>query len=99
MIEMFLRSAGAPPRMLEIYRLIQAEGLSAVNFQPMAKDDANWKRIGADPETSYGLWLRAEGKTSRLTAAVFFEGVNDETAKALAGFAGVPALTDGSDLP
>ena len=93
MIELLLRSAGAPASAVELVRLIMAEGFGAFSWTPIAKDDAAWTKIGSDPSRSHvGFWVRAEGTNSRITAAIFMEGVNDDAVQMLTSVAGLPAL-------
>lgn len=84
MIELFLRSSGAPPALLDLYRLIQAQGFGAFKFSVAESTDPLWERIGADPNRNKtGVWFRAESEKSRVTAAVFFEGENNEIVEKL----------------
>lgn len=79
MIELFLRSSGAPPALLELYRLVESQGFGAFRFSVAPADDPLWARIGVDPARKQtGVWFRAEGEKSRVTAAVFFEGDDNE---------------------
>jgi hypothetical protein len=64
-IEMFLRSAGAPPALIDILRLIQAEGFKAFTCQPIATND---QRVA--------FLVTASGPTSRVKATIELEGVN-----------------------
>jgi hypothetical protein len=87
-IEIFLRSSGAPPALIELVRLVQAEGFAAFQFQPVHPDDPNWKAIGADADrTRNGVWLRAIGPNSRVTACFLMEGANEKTLEALTSLA------------
>ena len=98
-VELFLLSSGAPPAIVELFRAFQAQGMTAFTKKAMMPDDPAWAQLDPAPGTSKsGIWLRAEGPNSRMTAAIFVEGVNDDALKILAHMDAVPALADGSGL-
>jgi hypothetical protein len=75
-----LKSAGLPESAMELVTLMLSQGMDKVSFRQVAIDDPNWAAIGSDPERRHmGVWIKAEGPTSRATAAVFYEGVDDES--------------------
>jgi hypothetical protein len=76
-IELFLRSSGAPKEAIEMVRLIQAEGFSAFSMRPMAESDPNWAKFGEKIGSRSGFWLTANSETSRALVGIFLEGVSD----------------------
>jgi hypothetical protein len=98
-INLLLRSMGAPASIVEFYELFEAQGFQAFCWQPARDDDPNWAKIGASEDrTRHGIWIRAEGPNSRLTAAFFIEGMDDETLKAFTDqFGAALALPDGAE--
>jgi hypothetical protein len=91
MVELFLKTAGAPPAMIDVLNLIQAEGFGAFAYKIAVPDDPNWTSIGAAPGSKRnGVWLRAEGPASRVTIAIFMEGATDEFLEKVSSI-GVPA--------
>ena len=81
MLKMFLKSAGAPPKVMEIFELLESQQLKNPQIAPMAPDDPAWARFPATEQypQRHGFWVRTEGTNSRMTAAIFIEGDNDAT--------------------
>jgi hypothetical protein len=76
-----------------MFTRLKNEGFKAFAFRLMLPEDPCWKLICPDENRSHsGLWLRAEGPTSRITVAIFLEGVDDEISSKLAHFAAPAAV-------
>jgi hypothetical protein len=89
MMSLFLRSCGSPKSLIDLVEMLQKEGFTAFQFQPVSDADPNWNSIGADPErTHHGIWIRAVGPNSRITAGIFFEGSDDKMLEAIDSLSG-----------
>jgi hypothetical protein len=100
MVELFLRSAGAPPAVLSLVKLITAEGFGKFALKRMDPTDPAWAHVDAQPDKpKTGLWMRAESKQTRVTIAVFLEGENDKVLAALQGIGGTGVSARNNGLP
>jgi hypothetical protein len=83
MVELFLRSSGAPPAMIELIKKVQAEGFAQFATQPAESTDPAWALFGEAQGARNGFVLRAKSPTSRAVIGIYLEGVNDEVFKGL----------------
>jgi len=90
MLELFLKSYGAPPALMALVKQIQAEGITAFQAKPAGASDPNWDLFPSDGSKGKqtGFWLRAEGPSSRAIIGIFLEGVNDEVLESVSSLAG-----------
>jgi hypothetical protein len=77
MLNLFLRSAGAPPAVLDLVQRVQEMGFDAFAMKRAEADDPNWEKFAGGEGNRTGFWLKAQSPTSRACIGVFLEGVDD----------------------
>jgi hypothetical protein len=87
MLELFLRSSGAPPALSQLVKQVQAEGFTAFVAKPADASDPNWDKFTGGKGKQTGFWLRAESPNSRAVIGIFLEGVNDEVFQSISSLA------------
>jgi len=91
-IELMLKSAGAPQSAIDLVNQIEKMGFSAFALKPADASDANWAKFGKEQGSRSGFYLVANSPTSRALIGVFLEGVNDEVLQGFSALAGQPLL-------
>lgn len=92
MIELFLRSSGAPKPVIELFKVFTKQGMDALACGVVTPENPLFNAIPATEGVKRNcLWMGAKGPSSRVMALVFLEGMDDSIVQKLASL-GVPVV-------